>query len=139
MENIDSIFSAIEKDNTERLKQLLGEITSHVNLSDALAHAASKGCIEHVTLLLPYSYPPHQESIALQWAAYGEHMDIVDILFPLSNAQEAIDAMKRNHVDVEKYQCLVDLLKAQDERLAMEQKIGNAVCDAHVAKGMRKI
>lgn len=95
-DDLSEVFcSCVDWDYLECVK-LLFPHCQHIPMEHMMVVAAKKGSIVCLEWLLAHVNvdPMHNHSEALVQACYMEHNDCVDVLYPLSNPQEALDHLQ---------------------------------------------
>lgn len=84
-----AMAEAARMGNTRFLECMISRLGFDANYNRALQGAAENLYIDCVVLLLPYSDPKDNHSRALRWAVYYENDELFDLLYPLSDSDEA--------------------------------------------------
>ena len=107
--NTEALFRAVDNNHMDCVEFLLplsdlrverGEIVNG-STGQLLQTAVRNNNFEMVVLLLPHCNPQVDNSLALQWASQCCDMNMVELLYPLSNPIQALrDLYERIHIGV---------------------------------------
>lgn len=115
------VWGALQRGDVEMAKLLL-PLCKDVRPNEALAYAAKHGKIETVRWLLTVANPYYRESLALRQALKEGHVDIVELLMPLSNCISARATMEcENEYDPTAYIQLEEFIHRQQLRTHLRQ------------------
>lgn len=119
-----SVYQAADFGAVDCLKFLLS-VATHTDNSEALCYAASGNYLDCVKMLLPSSNPKTNMSTALRWACYHENHDMLQLLYPVSDAQETLIYMKAHPDEDEEHAVafLEQYVVAQKEHEEISQHI----------------
>lgn len=88
-----AFFQACQFNQIDTAKALLPYVTKDKDFQHFFEKAAKDGCKDIFLLLLPFCDPKRNSSKALAGASVFGHVEIFEILYPLSNPKEAIIAV----------------------------------------------
>lgn len=88
-----SLFSAVVHQNTYAVRALAKKSGTTEN-NHTLGVAVGKRYLEGVEIMLPISDPTYDQSCCLQRAVLNRDWDMFELLYPLSDASEALKGLK---------------------------------------------
>ena len=121
-------FSAVE---------YLLQFSSPEQNTDALLEAIDFGRVEMVRLLLPKSRPKSNRSEALCYAVASENQTIIDLVFPKSRPDVALQRIFEEQGASDLY-CALENLIAQRNKVKVERRLKNEISNKNVPQ-RRKI
>lgn len=128
VENIDFwIMKSMDWHSLEMVSHLLSFNTQ--DLSEIMVGAARKGQKDFVQLLLPHADPTFNNSKALQWASINQQAAVFDLLYPLSNAKDALIALKAISTNPQNWELLSNRVEAERLQKVLRNEING---EAHV-------
>jgi len=138
VENIDFwIMKSMDWHSLEMVRYLLNFNTD--DLSEIMVGAARKGQKDFVQLLLPHSNPAFNNSKALQWASVNQDTDVFDLLYPLSNAKDALRALKDISTNPQDWVLLHNRVEAERLQKVLRHEINGQASEAGQQPPRKKI
>lgn len=106
------------------VKLLLPVSNPQCNNNNPLRSAAGRGHTDVVRYILPFTDPKDIESSALQSAAFNQHWDVVDMLYDLSDVQQALKNLER--CGPGPWQTLENEVAARRQKLRLAEEVQSA-------------
>ncbi|WP_447896662.1 hypothetical protein [Stenotrophomonas acidaminiphila] len=84
---------AIRAQNVDGVRHIAPQVSSKKAINDALVDASWWGMSDIVEALIPYADPTANDSKALQYGVKGKHADVVKLLAPHSDIEQAKEGL----------------------------------------------